>query len=350
MKTRGTLSGPQLALASAALFGLASPLAKMVIGDMSPALLAGLLYLGAFAGLELVLLSQGRRLLNELRGLPVRHRLKTAGAIAAGGILAPLCLAYAVMLASAFEVSLLLNLETTATTLIAWLVFKEHVGVHVWISQSLLVIGATVLTLSLGGAGFSAPGLLVAAACLLWGIDNNLTRDVEEVSPTALAALKGIVGGSFNVALALSLGKGVPSLYGATGSLIIGAVSYGLSLVLFIAALREMGSSRTATYFSAAPLFGALVSVVMLGDRPAASHWLAAGCMAAGLGLLYRENHGHVHTHECLAHRHPHDHDDEHHAHAHEASHSGQGPHDHYHSHEALTHEHAHWPDTHHRH
>ena len=221
-----------------------------------------------FRGLELALLAQKRRLLAELRGLSANHRLKAAGAAAAGGILAPLCLAYGIKAASAFEVSLLLNLEATATTIIAWLVFKEHVGTRVWASQGFLVAGAAALTLEAGGAGFSGPGLLIVAACVLWAIDNNLTREVDEVSPSALAALKGLAGGTFNVALAVALGQGAVGPRAAAGGLAIGAMSYGLSLVLFIAALRELGSSRASTYFSATPLFRAAVSISFWANDP----------------------------------------------------------------------------------
>lgn len=333
------MSGPALALASAALFGLSPPLAKALVGEMSPSLLAGLLYLGAFSGLGLFLLARGRPFLAELRGLSARHRLKAAGAVAAGGVLAPLCLAYGVKAASAFEVSLLLNLETTATALIAWLAFKEHVGRRVWASQTLVVAGAAALTVQPGGAGFSAPGLLVLAACVFWAVDNNLTRDVEDISPAALAALKGLGGGTFNVALAFALGQGAVALPQAAGSLLLGALSYGVSLVLFISALRELGSSRAATYFS----------VALLGERPSLNHWLAGAAMTAGLTLLARESHSHVHTHEPLEHRHLHHHGDAHHCHAHEDEQS-QDRHDHLHAHEPLTHAHVHWPDTHHRH
>ncbi len=342
--------GPGSALASAVLFGLSPPLAKLILGDSSPIFLAGLLYLGAFIGLELLLLYQGRRLTRELGGLSPGHRLKVAGAVAAGGILAPICLIYAVQRASAFEVSLLLNLETTATTIIAWLVFKEHVGARVWLSQSFVLAGALALTLDSGGGAFSTAGLLAAAACVLWGIDNNLTRDIDEISSTALAALKGIVGGSFNLALAIALGQGAFGLGQAAGGLALGAVCYGLSLVLFIEALRALGSARAAVYFSAAPLFGALASVALLGERPAVVHWWAAGSIAAGLFILSRERHGHAHTHEPLAHRHPHAHDDEHHAHGHQAPHLDAPRHEHHHTHAETTHAHVHWPDTHHRH
>jgi drug/metabolite transporter (DMT)-like permease len=343
-------SGQFYAIISAVLFGISPALSKLVIGTMSPALLAGLLYLGSGIGLQFLLALQHKNLLQELRQLSRRHRLKLAGAIIFGGILAPLCLAYGIKYGTASEVSLLLNLETVATTVIAWLLFKEHVGSHVWAGKALILFGAAIITLRTGETfAFSIPGLLVILACFLWGMDNNLTRDVEELSAPVLACVKGLAAGVFNTLLALTLFPTGASVFQTTGCLTIGAMSYGLSLVLFIEALRRIGSARTSTLFAIGPYAGTILSVFLLGEHPPPSFWLAALIMLAGTGFLYREFHAHVHNHLELSHRHAHVHD-EHHRHVHEGLSVGEEPHDHFHTHELLTHYHVHWPDIHHRH
>jgi drug/metabolite transporter (DMT)-like permease len=341
------MNGPLLALFSAALFGISPVVAKTLIGDMSPALLAGLLYLGS--GLVLLAVNP-RRAFEEVRSLNPKQKWKLAGAIVSGGIIAPLFLTYGISRGSAFEVSLLLNLETVATTLIAALIFREHVGSRVWLGKAFLVGGAILLTLQPSGTGnaFSVGSLLVIGACFFWGIDNNLTRDIEELRPSVLAGTKGLSSGVFNVTLAITLGIGQITLSQVAGSLTLGAVSYGASLVLFVLALRKLGSSRTSTYFSSGPFIGMLGAVLFLGEKPNAAQWLSSLLMGIGVWVLIREKHEHEHAHEPIAHSHRHVHD-EHHQHLHEGS-EGPEPHDHFHIHDPVTHTHRHVPDIHHRH
>ena len=342
-------SGQFLAILSAALFGVSPVLCKLVIGDMSPALLAGLLYLGSGIGLLILLLFQGKNPVEELRRLPSKHRLALIGSVISGGIVAPLFLAYGVKLGTASEVSLLLNFETVATTFIAWLVFKEHVGSSVWGGKAFILLGTFLVVLkSEGTFAFSGAGLLIILACVFWGIDNNLTRDIEEMSATVLASIKGLCSGTFNIVLALIFSAGTVTIHQVTGSLLIGAMSYGLSLVCFIESLRKIGSSRTSTYFAVGPFIGTFLAVLVLGERPPMAFWFATLSMIAGILLLYREMHGHIHSHEMLNHTHKHVHD-EHHHHDHPAT-TATEPHEHHHVHEPVIHSHVHWPDIHHRH
>jgi drug/metabolite transporter (DMT)-like permease len=342
-------SGQSLAILSAALFGVSPVLCKLVIGEMSPVLLAGLLYLGSGIGLQILLLFQGKKSVEELRKLPPSRRLALVGSVISGGIVAPLFLAYGVKLGTASEVSLLLNFETVATTLIAWMVFKEHVGFGVWGGKAFILLGSFLVILKSEGAfAFSVAGLLIVLACVFWGIDNNLTRDIEEMPATVLASIKGLCAGAFNVVLALIFFTGSVTVPQVTGALLVGAISYGLSLVCFIESLRRIGSARTSTCFAVGPFIGTFLAVIVLGERPPMMFWFAALCMVAGILFLYREMHGHLHTHSMLSHSHSHTHD-EHHQHEH-ADTGKPEQHEHYHVHEPVTHSHVHWPDIHHRH
>ncbi|MDA8414269.1 MAG: EamA family transporter [Desulfobacteraceae bacterium] len=347
----GLMHGPLLATLSAVLFGISPALCKLVIGEMSPILLAGLLYLGSGIGLSFVLVRQRINIIRETRGISRLHRLKLLCAVLAGGVIAPLCLVYGIKHGKASEVALLLNLETVATTIIAWRIFKEQVSRNVWAGKVLIVLAASVIILkSPEGLAFSASGILVVLACIFWGIDNNLTRDVDELPATALAAIKGYGAGLFNIILAAVLGFGTFEAYQIGGALLIGALSYGTSLVFFIGALRKIGSARSSTFFAIGPFIGVLTSLILLHEQPPAFFWLAAALMLAGVLCLYRERHEHPHAHGALTHRHQHTHDqDEHHRHLHDEKDNSE-PHDHYHVHERLTHRHVHWPDTHHRH
>ena len=342
-------SGPLPALLAAFLFGLSPVLIKLTIGEMPPVLMAGLLYLGSGIGLFAFRWIRRETILKGIKTFPPRQTGKLMGAIISGGILAPICLICGIRYATAFEVSALLNLETAATTLIAWLVFHEHVGKRVWIGKLLVITGAWIVSVS--GKfpfEFSMPAFFIVAACVFWGIDNNLTRDLEEIPPSLLAGIKGLCAGGFNVSLAFLLKQTSHHIPAIAGTLAIGALSYGLSLVFFIHALRKIGAARTSAYFASGPFIGMIGAVAFLGERPPMTHWLAGIFFLAGLCVLYREHHEHEHTHEELEHNHLHTHD-EHHQHKHGGAEIRE-PHEHLHRHKALRHSHWHLPDIHHRH
>jgi len=341
--------GLHSAILSAVLFGMSPVACKAIVGQMPSSLLAGLLYLGSGLGLTGMVLRQATPFYEKLGSLSRRQWANLAGAIVFGGVAAPLFLAYGIRTGAASEVSLLLNFETVATTLLAWMFFHEHIGLRVWIGK-FFIIGASILVVLSGSEGLhlSIPGLSVLAACLLWGIDNNLTRELESLPASLLACMKGWCAGIFNIFLSLVLFKSQVTAFQVSGALVIGALSYGASLVLFIHALREIGSARTSTWFATGPFIGTILSVMVLGERPPGGYWLAALFMLSGMFFLYGEMHRHAHQHERFAHAHPHEHD-EHHLHEHDDG-GSEGTHDHFHVHEPITHAHAHWPDIHHRH
>ena len=337
------------ALAAAALFGASTPLAKLLQADITPGLLAGLLYLGSGAGLALVKL--GLRL--------VRHtpepRLQAsdypwlAGAVASGGIAAPLLLMWGLAGASASGVSLLLNLESIFTALVAALVFREAVGGRIWLAACLM-LGAGLLLGYEAQAGFelSLRMLAVIAACALWALDNNLTRRISAADPVAIAMVKGLAAGSVNIAAALAFGASFPGGLPLAGALALGWLAYGISLTLYIVALRHLGSARAAAHFSTAPFLGAALSIGLLGEPVTAGFAAAFALMIAASWLVLSERHAHAHLHARLVHEHLHVHD-AHHQHAHRGG-EGPEPHSHPHEHEPLAHSHPHLPDLHHRH
>jgi drug/metabolite transporter (DMT)-like permease len=340
-------TGLHAALLSAILFGMSPVACKAIVGQMPASLLAGLLYLGSGLGLTGAVFRQRTGAFAVLASLSRRQWATLSGAILAGGVAAPLFLAYGILHGTATEVSLLLNFETVATTLLAWMIFHEHIGARVWIGK-VFIVGASILVV-LTGSGevkLSISGLSILVACLLWGIDNNLTRELETLPASLLACLKGWSAGIFNVLLSLFLFRSQVTALQVSGVLVIGALSYGASLVLFVLALREIGSARTSTWFASGPFIGAILSVLVLGERPPSEYWLAAPVMLSGMFFLFGETHRHTHRHERYAHVHPHVHDD-HHLHEHEEDDEGKH---HHHVHEPMTHTHVHWPDIHHRH
>ena len=330
------------ALLSAALFGASTPLAKLLLGSTSPLLLAGLLYLGAGIGLALWLASRGAFKRVAHGDLPW-----LAAAVVAGGIAAPALLMLGLAKTDAATASLLLNLEAVFTAIIAWVAFRENVDRRVFAGMVAIVAGGVLLSFE-GKPSLDAGIVLIAAACLAWALDNNFTRRVSAGDAATLACIKGLIAGSANLGLALAQGAAIPAVPVVAAAGIVGLLGYGVSLALFIVALRDLGSARTAAYFSVAPFFGAALAL-LLGETAGWAFWAAAALMALGVWLHISERHGHAHFHEPLAHEHEHLHD-EHHRHEHEFAWDGREPHTHPHRHGALSHSHPHHPDLHHRH
>jgi drug/metabolite transporter (DMT)-like permease len=340
--------GVPLALASAVLFGSSTPFAKLLVETSDPQLLAGLLYLGAGVGL---VIGQVTRSILGFRNPEAPLRRTDApwmiAIVAFGGILGPLFLMLGLARTSAASGSLLLNLEGLATMAIAWVLFREHVDRRLLLGAVAILAGAVALSWQGQGVRLDEGGLLIAAACLAWGIDNNLTRKLSATDPVVIALIKGVGAGSVNLVMAVLLGARLPSI-GATGAaLVVGFCGVGLSLVLFVLALRHLGSARTGAYFSLAPFLGAVIAIALLGEPINPQLVIAGLLMAFGVWLHLTERHAHDHAHEAIEHEHAHVHDD-HHRHAHEGP--VTEPHSHWHRHEPLRHRHAHYPDIHHRH
>ncbi|MBC8055202.1 MAG: EamA family transporter [Rhizobiales bacterium] len=341
------------ALAAALLFGVSTPFAKLFGESTPPLLLAGLLYLGSGAGLAMLLLM--RRTLGRgepVGAIPRRDLPWLAGAIIAGGVLGPALLMAGLATTAAAPAALLLNLEGVATALIAWCVFKENADRQIVLGMLMIVAGGVLLAWQPVGAGapLVAPGaMLIVAACLCWAVDNNLTRKVSANDALLIACLKGLSAGVVNTSLGLLGGGALPAAGPLAATLVVGFAGYGLSLALFVVALRSLGTARTGAYFSVAPLFGVALAFALWPQAPAWTFWPAAALMAVGVWLHLRERHEHTHTHAPLAHAHPHSHD-AHHQHVHDFAWDGAEPHTHPHGHAVLTHAHAHYPDIHHRH
>ena len=265
-------------------------------------------------------------------------------------MLGPLLLMFGLARTDAAAASLLLTLEGAATALMAWFIFQENFDRRIAVGMVSLVVGAAVLSWSGAPSFDSIVGpLAIASACVAWGLDNNLTRKVSLADPLQIAMLKGLIAGPFNLILGLSISREAPSLSGVLLSGVVGFVGYGVSLALFVVALRGLGTARTGAYFSTAPFIGSAVAVIVFGEPVTAQLLVAGALMAIGVWLHLTEHHEHEHLHEALVHAHSHVHDI-HHQHAHKASDPPGEPHTHSHEHKPLRHKHPHVPDMHHTH
>jgi drug/metabolite transporter (DMT)-like permease len=341
------------ALAAAVLFGASTPIAKTLVGEVPPVLLAGLLYAGSGVGLAIALVI--RRVWRG-SGSPAGFAWPRgqelgwlAGAILFGGVLGPVLLMWGLSSTAASVSTMLLNLEAGFTALLAWFVFRENFDRRIALGLALIVAGGLVLSWTPGEVGVSPGASLIAAACLCWAIDNNLTRKASASDAMAIACGKGLIAGAVNIGIGTLIGAAMPSPSTVSVAAIVGLGGYGISLALFVRALRELGSARTGAYFAVAPFFGAALAILLYGEPVSWPLLIAGALMAAGVWLHVSERHGHLHAHERQAHTHAHSHD-EHHRHDHDFPWDGREPHTHAHVHTPMVHAHPHYPDLHHRH
>jgi drug/metabolite transporter (DMT)-like permease len=339
------------ALAAAMLFGASTPAAKLLAGNVPAFLLAGLLYAGSGIGLSLWIALRAAAAAPSVAPSIARADIPwLAGAVISGGVAGPVLLMFGLATTTASTASLLLNLEGVFTALIAWFVFRENFDRRIVFGMALIVAAGALASFEPGSVGgISIGALLVAAACAAWAIDNNLTRRVSTGDPVTISAIKGVAAGAVNITIALVLGSAWPPASQVVAAGLVGLFGYGVSLALFVVALRELGAARTGAYFSIAPFAGVALALAVLGESPGALFWLALPLAAAGVWLHVSERHAHEHLHEPLEHAHSHTHD-EHHRHAHDIDWGGSEPHTHAHRHERMLHSHPHYPDIHHRH
>lgn len=332
-------------LLSAALFAASTPASKLLLeASMGPLTLAGLLYLGAAVATFPSAWWAGRS---------TRHRdpanlRRLLGAVVFGGILGPVALLVGLQAAPSGSVSLWLNLETTATALLAWAVFKEHLEGRAWIANGLVVV-AGVLLVAPGGLSMAPAALLVLLACVCWGLDNSFSALIDGYTPAQTTFVKGLVAGAVNLGLGLTLESFSVSPLQVVTALGVGALAYGASIVLYIKGAQQLGAARSQMIFASSPFMGLGLAWAVLGEPVLLAQVVAAGTMGVALALLLTGRHGHAHGHLALEHTHVHRHDDGHHAHTHPDV-PEDAWHTHAHVHEPLEHDHPHLPDLHHRH
>lgn len=343
-----------MVIAASILFGASTPLAKILLGQIQPVPLAAFLYLGSGLGLSVFLLINfltKKRIINEAP-LKKKDYLWLSGATVAGGIIAPILLFISLQSTPSSTASLLLNFEAVATTLIAAAVFRENTGRQMIAAVVLITAASIFLSWDAGNQwGFSIGSLGIILACICWGIDNNFTRNISSKNPFSVVAVKGIAAGVFSLALSMILQIQLPDFNIIFTAMIIGFFCYGLSIVLFVFAMRHLGAARTSALFGIAPFIGALLSFILLGDIPNSMFIISLPFMIAGAAFLLKERHQHRHIHEETEHEHRHSHADSHHTHTHSDDEgTAQGYHSHSHVHQAIEHSHPHSPDISHRH
>lgn len=338
-----------MAVLAAALFGISSPVSKLLVSEIPPALMAALLYLGAGFGMLAVNLITGIAKREQIEARLTKKEIPYTIGMIVLDIAAPVCLMISLTLTTSANVSLLNNFEIVATSLIALLIFKETIGKRMWIAISLITLSSIILSVEdLSSFSFSIGSVFVLLACICWGLENNCTRMLSLKDPLQIVVIKGFGSGTGSLVIAFLLKQHSARLLYIFAALLLGFVAYGLSIYFYIMAQRELGAARTSAYYAVAPFIGVLLSIIIFGQQITLSFILALVIMAAGAYFAGMEQHKHAHIHEEITHEHRHNHRDNHHNHLHD--YNIEGEHSHIHTHRKVEHTHRHTPDMHHSH
>jgi drug/metabolite transporter (DMT)-like permease len=338
-----------LALLAAALYGISSPVSKLLLEKIPPTLMAALLYLGAGFGMLIVNVSKVITRKERMEAKITKNELPYIIGMIVLDIAAPVFLMFGLKITTAENASLLNNFEIVATSLIALFIFKEAIGRRMWIAVVLITLSSMILSVrDISSISFSYGSLFVIAACLCWGLENNCTRMLSLKDPMQIVVIKGFGSGIGSLLISLIIKEYVTDAVYALFALILGFVAYGLSIFFYIKAQRELGAARTSAYYAAAPFIGVLISWAMFQENITWPFVIALFLMFIGSYFAISEEHIHLHIHNEITHEHKHNHEDGHHNHTHEPNVIGE--HSHLHTHEVVEHAHVHTPDLHHTH
>jgi drug/metabolite transporter (DMT)-like permease len=347
------------AVLAAALFGICSPISKLLLVNLDPTFMAALLYLGAGAGMLAV------RMTGLLRGRPqseakiTKNEFPYVASMILLDIGAPIFLMLGLTLTAASTASLLNNFEIVATSAVAMIFFREPLGRRMWLAILLITVSSIILSVeNIHELSFSPGALFVLAACLCWGVENNCTRRLSLKDPLQIVIIKGFGSGIGAFLISAAVGGVSGKLSYIMEALLLGFVSYGLSIFFYIAAQRVLGAARTSIYYAAAPFIGVIISWIVLRDAISGSFLTALSIMLIGTYFAISEKHKHRHAHTTETHEHRHSHNDGHHTHSHGEGFSDEhsrkdssgGEHSHVHTHQAVEHTHPHTPELHHQH
>lgn len=323
------------AILAAVFYAINIPASKMLLGNIEPVMMAAVLYLGAGIGVGIIYMARKPKEAAENSSLNRGDLPYVLGMILLD-IAAPICLMYGLSATTAANASLLNNFEIAATAVIALAVFKEAVSARLWAGIALITVSSMILSFEdMSSLQFSWGSAFVLLAAVCWGFENNCTRKISSKNTYQIVMLKGIFSGLGSFVIALITGEALPDIGLMLIALVLGFVSYGLSIFFYIRAQSRLGAAKTSAYYAIAPFVGAFLSFVCLHEALSVNYFIALVIMLAGSALVAADtiivNHTHMHTHIVT-----HTHDGSTHTHIVEHSH------DHKHMIDGSIHEHTH--------
>jgi len=332
-------------LLAAALFGISTPISKLLLVKIPPAFMASLLYIGA--GIGMLIFNSIKKENTEAK--ITKNEIPFVMGMIILDIAAPIFMMAGLNLTTSANASLLNNFEIVSTSLIALFIFKEAIGKRMWISIFLITVSSCILSFeNMSSFAFSIGSIFVLFACICWGFENNCTRMLSLKDPLQIVTIKGLCSGTGSLIIAILLKQYCLDFIYIVLALILGFAAYGLSIYFYIKSQRDLGAARTSAYYAVAPFIGVILSVIIFRQQITIMFLFALIIMIAGVCFAVLEEHEHSHVHEEIIHEHSHGHNDNHHIHVHNTIVIGQ--HSHMHTHNRIAHNHKHSPDMHHMH
>jgi len=330
------------AILAAALYGISSPVCKLLLKEIPPTLMASFLYLGAGSGIAIVQFIKHKKYKEKTEARLTKHELPYIIGMVALDIAAPIFLMYGLTMKTSANASLLNNFEIVATSLIALLIFKESISKRLWGAIVLITISSIILSVEdVSSFSFSFGSIFVLLACICWGLENNCTRKLSVKDPLEIVVIKGFCSGIGCLLIAFALGEKTNNIPYIITALILGFFAYGLGISFYIYAQRDLGAARTSAYYAIAPFIGVGLSLIIFIAIPTFSFIIALVIMIIGTYFASTEEHNHNYRHIVITHEH---------SHIHKETIIGKHNHNHTHTHEEYTHSHKHTQDIHRSH
>jgi drug/metabolite transporter (DMT)-like permease len=337
------------AILAAALYGISSPVSKLLLKEIPPTFMAAFLYLGAGLGMSIVGFIKHKKYKGKTEERLTKQELPFTVGMVVLDIAAPIFLMVGLSMTTPANASLLNNFEIVATSVIALLIFKESISKRLWGAIFLITLSSIILSVEdISSFSFSFGSIFVLLACICWGLENNCTRKLSVKDPLQIVVIKGFGSGIGSLIIALTLGEQIINIPYILAALLLGFFAYGLSIFFYIYAQRDLGAARTSAYYAIAPFIGVGLSLIIFREIPTFSFVIALVIMIIGAFFASTEVHNHKHSHNVITHEHSHSHDDSHHSHSHAKTFLGK--HNHIHTHEENNHSHKHTQDIHHSH
>ena len=275
-----------LAALAALFYSLNAPFSKVLLADVPSTIMAGLLYLGAGIGMLFILIIRKILGIGKNEKALSKSDLSYTASMIALDIAAPISLMTGLALASAESESLLNNFEIVATSLIALVIFKEKVSLRLWLAIALITASSILLSFEdIQSFALSLGALLVLLASVFWGFENNCTRMLSKSDPLEIVAIKGFGSGIGSLLIAFFMKEKLPSFPLAFSALLLGFISYGLSIFFYVYAQRFLGAAKTSAYYAINPFIGVILALLIFKEVPNFTFWIALAIMAAGTYL-----------------------------------------------------------------
>ncbi|AGF55711.1 drug/metabolite transporter (DMT)-like permease [Clostridium saccharoperbutylacetonicum] len=271
------------AILSAVLYAISLPVSQILLKKIPPTIMGALLYLGAGFGISIIYLYcyKTEDVKSEMR--LTKKELPATIWMVVVNIASVIFMMVGLTMTTSANASLLNNFEIVATSLLAFFFFNEKINKRLWIAITLITVSSIILSVEdISGFAFSIGSIFILFACACWGIENNCTRVLSVKDPLQVVTIKGLGSGFGALIISFIIKENTNNIAYIIATLILGFVSYGLSIFFYVRAQRELGAAKTSAYYAIAPFIAAGLSFIIFLQVPTTSFVIALLIMIVG--------------------------------------------------------------------